>query len=59
MLPVTGRKFLTLSGVADLYTFLMNIWNTLPENFQQRVYKNISTTVKCQIQLAENQCLLW
>jgi hypothetical protein len=33
----TGRKLLTLPGVADMYTLLMNTWNTLPESYQQRV----------------------
>jgi hypothetical protein len=35
----TGRKLLTSPGVVDTYTFLMNTWNTLPESYQQRVYK--------------------
>jgi len=51
---VTGRKFLTLPGVADTYTFLMNTWNTLPESSQQRVYNNTLATKKNQIQQAEN-----
>ena len=51
---VTGRKLLTSPGVADTYTFLMNTWNTLPESYQQRVYKNTLATVKCLIQQAEN-----
>ena len=50
----TGRKLLTLPGVADMCTFLMNTWNTLPESYQQRVYKNTLATVKRQIQQAEN-----
>ena len=37
----TGRKLLTLSGVADTYTSLMNTWNTLLECYQQ-------TSAKCQ-----------
>jgi hypothetical protein len=45
---------LTLPGVADTYTFLMNTWNTLPESYQQRVYNNTLATVKHQIQQAEN-----
>jgi len=32
----------------------MNTWNTLPESYHQRVYKNILATVKRQIQHAEN-----
>jgi hypothetical protein len=32
----------------------MNTGNTLPESYQQRVYKNTLATVKCQIQQAEN-----
>jgi len=51
---VTGRKLLTLPGVVDTYTFLMNIWNTLLESYQQRVYNNTLATVKFQIQQAEN-----
>jgi len=39
---------------ADMYTFLMNTWNTLPESYQQRVYNNTVATVKRQIQQAEN-----
>jgi hypothetical protein len=50
----TGRKLLTSSGVVDMYTFLMNTWNTLLESYQQRVYKNTPATVKHQIQQAEN-----
>ena len=49
-----GPKLLTLPGVADTYTFLMNTWNTLPESYQQRVYNNTLATVKRQIQQAEN-----
>jgi len=37
-----------------MYTFLMNIWNTLLESYQQTVYKNTLATVKRQIQHAEN-----
>jgi len=49
-----GPKLLTAPGIADMYTFLMNTWNTLPESYQQRVYNNTLATVKCQIQQAEN-----
>jgi len=49
-----GRKLLTSPGIVDTYTFLMNTWNTLPESYQQRVYKNTLATVKCQIQQAQN-----
>ena len=49
-----GRKLLTSPGIADMYTFLMNTWNTLLENNQQRVYKNTLATVKRRIQHAEN-----
>jgi len=51
---VTGRKLLTSPGVVDVYTFLMNTWNTLRESYQQRVYTNTLATVKRQIQQAEN-----
>jgi hypothetical protein len=37
-----------------MYTLLMNTWNTLPESYQQWVYKNTLPTVKSQIQQAEN-----
>jgi len=50
----TGRKLLSLPGVADTYAFLINTWNILPESYQQRVYNNTLATVKHQIQLAEN-----
>jgi len=50
----TGPKLLTSPGVANMYTFLMNTWNTLPESYQQRVYNNTLATVKRQIQQAEN-----
>jgi hypothetical protein len=50
----TGCKLLTSPGVANTYTFLMNIWNTLLESYKQRVYNNTLATVKCQIQQAEN-----
>jgi len=46
---VTGDKLLTSPGVADMYTFSMNTWNTLPESYQQWVYKITSATVKYQI----------
>jgi len=49
-----GRKLLTTPGVADTYTFLMNTWNTLPESYHQRVYKNTPAAVKRQIQKVEN-----
>jgi len=32
----------------------MNTWNTIPESYEQRVYKNTLATVNCQIQQAEN-----
>jgi len=48
------RKLLTSPGIADMCTFLINTWNTLPQSFQQRGYKNTLATVKCQIQQAEN-----
>jgi len=51
---LTGHKLLTSPGVADMYMFLMNTWNTLLESYQQRVYNNTLATVKRQIQQAEN-----
>jgi hypothetical protein len=50
----TGRKLLTSPGVADTYTILMNTWNTLPDSYQQSVYKKTLAAVKRQIQQAEN-----
>jgi len=50
----TGRMLLTSPGVADMYTLLMNTWNTLPESYQQKVYTNTLATVKRQIQQAGN-----
>ena len=50
----TGQKLLTSPAVADPDTFLMNPCNTLPESYQQRVYKNTLAAVKRQIQQAEN-----
>jgi hypothetical protein len=49
-----GRKLFSLPGIGDMYTFLINRWNTQPESYQQRVYKNTHATVKRQIQQAEN-----
>jgi len=49
-----GHKLFSSPGVADMYTFLMNTWNTLPESYQRRVYNNTFATVKCQMQQAEN-----
>jgi hypothetical protein len=31
---VTGHELLTSPGVADMYTFLMNTWITLPPSYQ-------------------------
>jgi hypothetical protein len=50
-----GRKGLTSPGIADMCTFLMNTWNTVPESYQQSVYKHTLATVKYQIQQAEIQ----
>jgi hypothetical protein len=50
----TGRKLLTSPGVADMYRFLMNTWNTLPESYHQREYKTPLAIVKLRIQQAEN-----
>jgi hypothetical protein len=51
---VPDHKLLTSPGVADMYTFLMNTWNTQPQSYQQRVYNNTLPTVKRQIQQAEH-----
>jgi hypothetical protein len=50
----TGCKLLMLPGFADTYKCLKNAWNTLPESYHQRVYKNTFATVQRQIQHAEN-----
>jgi hypothetical protein len=50
----TVRKLITLPGIGDTYSFLMNTWNTLPESYQQRVYNNPLATVKQLIEQAEN-----
>jgi len=52
---VTGGKLLTSPGIADMYTFLMNTWNTPPESYQHTVYNDSLATVTRQIQQAENQ----
>jgi hypothetical protein len=51
---VMDHKLLTLPGVVDTYTFLMNTWNTLLESYQQRVFITAVATAKRQIQQAEN-----
>jgi hypothetical protein len=51
---VTGRKVFTSPGVANMYKFLMNTWNTLSQSNQQGVYNNTLVKVKRQIQQAEN-----
>jgi len=43
-----------LPGVAAMYTFLLNTWNTILERYQQRVNKNTLATVKRQIQKVED-----
>jgi hypothetical protein len=50
----TGRNLLTSPGVADMYTFSMNTWYTLLENYKHRLYNNPLATVKHQIQQAES-----
>ena len=50
----TGHQLLTSPDIADMYTSWMNTWNTLPESYQQRVYKNTLATGKNHIQQAEN-----
>jgi len=50
----TVGKLLTSPGIADMYTFLMNTWNTLLESNQYRVFKYTLATVKRHIQQVEN-----
>ena len=47
-------KLLTSPGVADMYTFLMSTWNTLPVSYHQRLYKHTLPIFKRHIQQAEN-----
>ena len=49
-----GHKLVILPGIAERYTFLMNSWNTLPDSYQQRVYKETLGTAEHQIRQAEN-----
>jgi hypothetical protein len=44
-----GCKLISSPGIVDTYTVLMNTWNTLPESYQQSVYKKTLATVKRQI----------
>jgi len=48
-------KLLPFLVMADTYTFLMNTWNTLPESYQQRIFKNTLATVQHQSQQAANR----
>ena len=50
----TSRMVSTSPGIADTYTFWTNTWNTLPESYQQSVYKITLAAVKHQIQQAGN-----
>jgi len=50
----TGHKLFSSPGILEMDTFLMNMWNTPPESYQQSVYNNTLATVKRQIQKAEN-----
>ena len=50
----TGHELLTLPGIVDTYTFLMDTWNILLESYQQRVYENTLPSVKRKIQQVEN-----
>jgi hypothetical protein len=49
-----GRKLLASPGIADTFTFLMNNWNTVPQSYQQWVYKNTLAIFKRQIKQVEN-----
>jgi len=50
----TGHKLLTMPGVGETYTILMNTWNTQPESCQPRVYTSTTAIFKRQIRQAEN-----
>jgi hypothetical protein len=49
-----GHLLLTSPSIADMYTFLMNTQNALPQSYQHRVCKTTHVTVKRQNQQAEN-----
>jgi hypothetical protein len=46
----TGGKLKTSPGIAEMYTFLINTWNTLPESYQQRECSNTLATVQRDFQ---------
>jgi len=48
------HKLLTSPGIADTDRFLMNTWNTLPQSYQLRVYKDSLATAELRMQQAEN-----
>jgi hypothetical protein len=54
MHPAVVCKMITMPGVADTDTFVMNAWNTLPERYSCSVSNNTLASFKGQIQLAEN-----
>jgi len=41
----TFSKLLSSPGIADLYAFFVDPWNTLPVSYRQMVYKNTLATV--------------
>jgi hypothetical protein len=48
------HKLFTSPGIADMNTLMINTWNTPPERYQQRVYKNTLAIIKHQIAPVEN-----
>jgi len=50
----TQSQAVNLSGRCRHVYILMNTWNTPPESYQQKVYKNTLATVKRYIQHGEN-----
>jgi len=55
----TGRRLVTLPGIADTYTFRMNSLNTPPESYQQRVYKALLLQSSVRANRQKTQCLPW
>ena len=53
----TGRKLSTSPGIADMYPFLTNTWNTLLESYQQRVYKSLYLQSSVRSNRQRTQCL--
>jgi len=55
----TGRKLLTLPGVAETYTFSINTCNVLLESYQQRLYKKLLLRSSVRSNRQRTSPLLW